>query len=178
MRSLIPFALAIMLVSCAHEPGADRRAVEPPPLQGKVIDYGLYEVVRTGPLVTNPATSTGKAHSSSIIKILERTNRIPLEKGNYFAFKSRIEPLPDNHWITLRKVVTHPKMVLPDGSISTGYELRERKRVSNGVAFATAGYSLDEDFEMVAGDWVFQYWFQGQLLIEQRFTSHWPEEQD
>jgi hypothetical protein len=153
----------------------DRQATElvtDPTISGRVTSHGLYQVVRTGPLVDNAKTNTGKTHSASTIQLIEKTDRIPIKKGNYFGFQSRIEPLPGKSFIKLRKVVIHPPMVLPDGSSKTGYQLDETKKVSSGVAFTTSGYSLDEDYELVAGEWVFQYWLEGQLLIEQKFFTY------
>jgi len=42
---------------------------------------------------------------------------------------------------------------------------------------ALDAYALSEDYELVEGDWTFQLWYQGQLLIEQKFTTYWPEEE-
>ena len=139
---------------------------------GRVTQYGLYEVLRTGPLVDKPDTNTGKTHSASTIQHSERTDQIPISKGIYFGFQSRIEPLPGKAFIKLKKIVRHPEMVLPDGSMTSGYQVSETKKVSSGVAFTTSGYSLDEDYELVAGEWIFQYWFEGQLLVEQKFHTY------
>lgn len=141
-------------------------------IRGRVTSYGLYEVLRTGPLINNSATNTGKTHSASTIQLIKQTDQIPLKKGNYFGFQTRIEPLPGKSFIKLKKVVTHPPMVLPDGSIKSGYQVDETKKVSSGVAFTTSGYSLDEDYELVVGEWVFQYWFAGKILIEQKFYTY------
>jgi hypothetical protein len=141
-------------------------------ISGRVTRYGLYQVLRTAPLVDKAGTNTGKTHSGSTIQLIERTDRIPIKKGNYFGFQSRIEPLPGKTFIKLKKVVTHPPMVLPDGSTKTGYQLGETKKVSSGVAFTTSGYSLDEDYELVAGEWVFQYWLEDKLLVEQKFQTY------
>ena len=139
---------------------------------GRVTQYGLYEVLRTGPLVDKPETNTGKTHSASTIQLIEQTDRIPISKGVYFGFQTRIEPLPGRAFIKLKKIVRHPEMVLPDGSATSGYEVNETKKVSSGVAFTTSGYSLDEDYELVAGEWIFQYWLEDQLLVEQKFQTY------
>lgn len=141
-------------------------------ISGRVTHYGLYEVLRTGKLINKPDTNTGKTHSASTIQLIETTDRIPINKGNYFGFQSRIGPFPGKSFIKLKKIVTHPEMVLPDGSIKTGYQLDETKKVSSGVAFTTSGYSLDEEYELVEGEWVFQFWYENSLLVEQRFHTY------
>jgi hypothetical protein len=179
MRVMLGLACVFALVACQQEPVdsgnfAETEAGHQAPA-GRVIKYGLYEVIRTGRLVDNPDTSTGKSHSASTIQFIRQTDRIPLKKGNYFGFQSRIEPLPDTHFIKLKKVVTHPEMTLPDGSKKAGYEVNETKKVSVGVAFTTSAYSLDEDYELVEGEWTIQYWFEDRMLVEQRFYTYWPE---
>jgi len=177
-RGLFGLVCVFALLAC-DQPGVESRspvatgAADQAP-GGRVIKYGLYEVLRTGRLVDNPDTSTGKAHSSSTIQFIEQTDRIPIKMGNYFGFQSRIEPLPGVSFIKLKKVVTHPEMVLPDGSKKSGYEVVEIKKVSSGVAFTTSGYSLDEDYELVEGEWTFQYWLEDKMLIEQKFHTYWP----
>jgi len=164
----------LVTVGCAHAPGPAVKGDGTAPLRARVVDYGRYRAIRPGALVAQPETTTGRAHSAPILQLIERTDRIPIAPGSYFGFKVRIEPLPDRHWIDLQRVVVHPEMVLPDGSRSTGYRVAERKQVSGGVAFAIAGYALDEPYEQVAGEWRFQYWHDGELLVEQRFTTYWP----
>lgn len=180
MRCLLILVCVFALVACDRGTVESRSTVEPGASDltpgGRVIKYGIYELIRTGRLVDNPDTSTGKAHSSSTIQFIEQTDRIPIRKGNYFGFQSRIEPLPGVSFVKLKKVVTHPEMILPDGSRKSGYEVDEIKKVSSGVAFATSGYSLDEDYELVAGEWIFQYWIEDRMLIEQKFHTHWPAE--
>ena len=174
--NLLALVCMLLLLACDQKSVTTATSVQDADVEqaisGHVTRYGLYEVLRTGPLVDNPETSTGKAHSASTIQHIKKTDQIPIKKGIYFGFQSRIEPLPGRAFIKLKKVVTHPPMVLPDGSTKTGYQLDEIKKVSSGVAFTTSGYSLDEDYELVAGEWVFQFWFEGNLLVEQKFQTY------
>ena len=179
MRVVLSLICVFALIACQQEPvesgnSAENQAGHQAP-RGRVIKYGLYEVIRTGRLVDNAGTSTGKSHSASTLQFIRQTNRVPLKIGNYFGFQSRIEPLPDRHFIKLKKVVTHPEMTLPAGSKKTGYQVDETKKVSIGVAFTTSGYSLDEDYELVEGEWTIQYWFEDRMLVEQKFYTYWPE---
>jgi hypothetical protein len=31
---------------------------------------------------------------------------------------------------------------------------------------------------MVEGDWTFEIWYQGEKVIEQTFTTYWPDEEE
>jgi hypothetical protein len=147
--------------------------------EGRVIKYGLFELVRGGGLVDDPKTSTGKSLAKPVIMLVEQTDRIPLIKDSHLAYQYRIWNLPDQpRIIKLRRVLIHPEMKLPDGSVSTGsdYEIKGKVRIGQVVAYDS--YGLNEDYEMVEGDWIFQIWYQDEKLIEQTFTSYWPEEEE
>lgn len=169
-------AFVLIFSSCVHAANSGRQAVDPAQmgLHGKIIDYGIYEVVRAGGLVDRPETTTGLAHARATVRLRETTRRIPLRKGQYFAFYSRMEPFGDRRAVELRKVVRHPEMVLPDGSRKQGYEMIERKRVRSGTVFTLTGYVFDEEYEMVEGEWRFQYWHGDRLLVEQTFETYRP----
>jgi len=142
---------------------------------GRVIEYGIYDILHDGGIIPSKNTSTGKAHAPSTLKLRSETQRVAIKKGRFFGFKIRLEPFPGLRSVTLKEVVKHPAMTLPDGSVKTGFSIIEKKKVSQQVVFALAGYYFDEPYEMVPGDWVFQYWLGDRLLVEQIFTTYWPE---
>ena len=69
-------------------------------------------------------------------------------------------------------------MKLPDGTITTGSDFEVKRKVSSNHVIVYTGYGFDEAYEMVEGDWVFQIWHQDKKLIEQRFTTYWPGEEE
>jgi hypothetical protein len=149
------------------------------PLQGKVSQRGLYKLVRSGGLVDNPNTSTGKAIANPVIQLVKSTDRIPLIKGAQMQLQYRIWSLPDQPaYVDLRRVLKHPEMTLPDGSVSTGSDYMIKSRVSVNQVIAYTGYGFDEDYEMVEGDWVFEIWHEDTRLIEQTFTTYQPDKDE
>ncbi len=149
------------------------------PLQSMVNQHGLYRLVRSGGLVDNPNTSTGKAVVNPVIEHVKTTERIPLIKGAQIYLQYRLWYLPDQpSYIDLRRVLKHPEMKLPDGSVATGSEYMMRQKVSVNQAIGYTGYGLDEDYELVEGDWVFEIWYQGKKMIEQKFTTYWPDKEE
>lgn len=160
----------------AWEPPEEK--FDPDALQGRVLEYGVYRSLQPGQIVSAPDTNTGLAHRRSLLKLERTTNRIPLRKNVFFGFKSRIEPFPERRYVELKKVVSHPPMRLPDGTVTDGYELIERKKVNQKVSIGITGYAFDEDYEMVEGEWRFQYWYGDRLLVEQSFVTYRPEAGD
>lgn len=140
---------------------------------GRVLQYGIYELVRGGRLVDSRVTTTGKAISKPTIQQLEQTDRIPLKRDVYFSYQYRLSNIPGNQSIVnLKRVLTHPQITLPDGSIKTGSEYMIKGRVKRGEVFAFDGYAFNESYEMVEGEWIFQIWYKDKMLVEKKFTSY------
>ncbi|MEN8106833.1 MAG: DUF3859 domain-containing protein [Pseudomonadota bacterium] len=201
MKYLIPIALLLALCGCERnspEPQDGTEGVALPesvateqvasgkapayldkPLTGKVSQRGLYRLVRSGGVIDDPNTGTGKAVSKPVVQLVRSTERIPLIKGVQMYLQYRIWPLPDQPaWVDLRRVLKHPEMTLPDGSVSTGSDYMIKGRVSVNQVIAYTGYGLDEDYELVEGDWVFEIWYQDKKLIEQKFTTYRPDKEE
>ena len=195
MKYLIPMALLLAL------PGCDRNSSEPQdsammapsdegaadkipayldkPLTGRVNQRGLYKLVRSGGVVDDPNTSTGKIIAKPVIQLVRSTERIPLIKGAQMYLQYRIKPFPDRPaYVDFRQVLKHPEMTLPDGSISTGADIPFKGKVSANQSIGYIGYGFDEDYELVEGDWVFEVWYQDKKLVEQTFTTYWPDKEE
>ena len=148
--------------------------------RGSVFEYGIYNAQRKGRVLGSLETNTGKVLSKPVLELSETTNRIPMVKDTYFAYRYRILDLPKEEVkkpvVELRKVLIHPVMTLPDGSTSTGWDRTFRGRTSVGQVIASDGYAFNEDYELVAGDWTFQIWYRDQMLVEQKFAVYQPEQ--
>lgn len=144
---------------------------------GRVLQYGLYTLVRGGEVIDNPKTSTGKGLTKPIITRDRTTDRIPLVKDKYMAYQYRLSNL-SGRMVKLRRVLQHPAFNLPDGTISTGSDFTINKRVERGEVFAYDAYALNEDYEMVEGEWIYQIWYKGNKLIENKFTTYHPDAEE
>lgn len=81
-------------------------------------------------------------------------------------------------YVELRRVLKHPEMKLPDGSVSTGSDFMIKRKVRVNQVNAYTGYGFDEAYEMLEGDWVFEIWYRDRKLIEQTFTTYWPDKEE
>jgi len=149
--------------------------------RGSIIKSGIFKGQRTSGIIEDPNTTTGKAVRGLVLEFVERTNRIPLVKGSYLGYQYRIFQLPPELWekssMEMRRVFIHPEMTLPDGTKTTGSDYTVKRRISSGQVIAYDAYGFHEDYEMVEGDWTFQHWYKDNLLVEQKFTTYWPEEE-
>lgn len=189
MRYLLSIVVAFALLGCDNQADTSKEdattaAVDSvsyldKPVRGLVNQRGLYRLLRSGGIVDDPNTSTGKAVASPVIQLVKSTERIPLIKGAQMYLQYRIWYLPDQPvLIKLRRVLQHPEMVLPNGSVSTGSDFSFNATVSVNQAIGYTGYGFDEEYELVEGDWNFEIWHDGQKLVEQKFTTYWPDQEE
>jgi hypothetical protein len=193
MKSLISLVLFLVLFGCENNASESKNTTNAPakattelttsyldqPLKAKVNQHGLYRLVRSGGLIDDPNTSTGKAVASPVIEHVKTTERIPLMKGAQLYLQYRLWYLSDQPaYIKLRRVLRHPEMKLPNGKIATGSDYMLRQKVSINQAIGYTGYGLDEDYELIEGDWVFEIWYQDKKMVEQKFTTYWPDEEE
>lgn len=184
MKYLLMVLMAVSVFGC--DQGSDvssettKKAAEIRETSGNVFEYGIYNAQRKGRVLGSLTTNTGKVVTRPVLELAETTDRIPLLKDTYFAYRYRILDLPKEEAkkpvVELRKVLVHPVMTLPDGTTSTGWDRTSKGRTSVGQVIAFDGYVFNEDYELVEGDWTFQIWFKDKMLVEQKFTTYKPEQ--
>jgi hypothetical protein len=172
------------VTTAAADPADAQAEVAPETVKdprGRVFEHGIYNALRKGRPRDELTANTGKVMNRPVLELREQTDRIPLVKDTYFAYRYRLMGFPKEEAkkpaIELRKVLVHPEMTLPDGSRSTGSERVFKGRAFAGQVLGFDGYAFNEDYELVEGDWTFQIWFRDHLLVEQTFTMYWPEEE-
>jgi len=179
MKPWFLIATLLVLIACDQEvaePQGEATAVAP---KGRVSQFGLYRLVRSGGLVDNPNTSTGKTVSNAVIQLVRQTDRIPLIKGAQMSLQYRLWYFPNQPaFVDLRRVLKHPAMALPDGTVSTGSDYMIKGKVSVNQVIAYTGYGFDEDYELLEGDWIFEIWYEDRKLIEQRFITYRPDAEE
>ena len=195
MKYILPVLMLFVLSACDQKTAEqqDINGTPPPakvtaekapdyldkPLQGRVTQHGLYRMVRSAGIVDDPHTTTGKAIASPVISRVKTTDRIPLMKGAQMYLQFRIWPYPENPaYVDLRRVLKHPQMTLPDGSRTTGSDFMVKSKVTSNQVLVYTGYGFDEDYELVEGDWVFEIWYGEKKLLEQTFTTYWPDKEE
>lgn len=154
-----------------EEPISDSLAVAP---SGKVTRYGIFRNQGTGWVQDDAQSSTGKVIRGATLEFDQETDRVPLVKGTTFGYRYWLKLAPDEERPELTRVLIHPEMALPDGSTVTRSERTFTKSATHGIVTAIDAYALSEQYELVAGDWIFQILWDGKVLAEQRFTTCQP----
>ncbi|MDX2504367.1 MAG: DUF3859 domain-containing protein [Gammaproteobacteria bacterium] len=178
MKKIIVVTLMFLLSACdsSNEQVLSQQVKEKKEVEGRVLQYGLYTLVRGGEVVDDPKSTTGKGVSKPVITRDRTVERIPLVRDKYMAYQYRLSNLPEKDRVKLRRVLKHPEFILPNGTTSVGSDFMIIKKLDRGKVFAYDAYALNEEYEMVEGEWVFQIWYKGNKLVEQKFTTYRPDE--
>ena len=137
---------------------------------GEVIEYGYYQPTGDLERERNYNTATGYVLTGSAVKLVEQTDNIPMALGRLFGFKFRMRGFPrDEVVVNLELVVSHPQMTRPNGTHISGYRFPVTLDLRGGKVESQTGYKFDNEYEMVAGDWKFEYFLGNTLLLEKTF---------
>ncbi len=142
--------------------------------KAEILEYGYYEFTSDVKRAMNPTVTSGFVQTGET-SLVKKTERIPIGPGRLFGFRFRISGLnPSVGQVPLELIVTHPEMKKPDGTTATGYRYPVELKMVGGTVEDKTGYRMNEPYEMVEGDWVFEYRFMNKPLIVQRFVTYKP----
>jgi hypothetical protein len=103
--------------------------------------------------------------------LVSQTNRIPARLGIRFGFWYEITNLPvkDGDLVEIVKVVKHPPITKPDGTMSKGFEFTETPVVRDGRTKGWTGYGFDQRYELAPGIWEFEMKYNGATVCKCSF---------
>lgn len=137
----------------------------------EVLEFGYYDVQTEGQRYEDPGATSGVIQAGPIVKLVQQTDVIPIEAGRLFGFRFRLKDFTGKEDIEIREVVTHPPMTRPGQKTTTGFETKLPLIVRHGELTDYAGYSMNHDYEMVEGEWRFEFWYEDRKLFEQKFKT-------
>ena len=186
MKRLAILLLAVNLlggafVGCDQQPAVTEDPVATKEEQdlprGRITKFGLFRERGKGWVQDDANAGTGRVIRGATLDFTEDTNRIPLRKGVFFGYRYWLKFSSLENQVSFRRVLIHPQMILPDGSKVTRSERKIGKGTTHGIVTSIDAYALSEDYELVAGEWIFQLWYEEKMLAEQKFTTYWPAEE-
>ena len=136
------------------------------------VSFAYGHVKRSGgEMIADPNSATGFRWINTKLANVEETNRIPLKKGHGFHVQLLLFKLPAET-ASIKVSMTHPEMQLPSGQLLSNSTFMIPTRVSGVVPEASLSYTLDEDYELVAGDWVVTFSHAGKELYQITFVTY------
>ena len=159
VRGLIPILLLSATITGAQENRVSSLIAK---------DFGIYE---SDIEMKEPPATDGVGHNRiTNVRLVKETRTVPMRKGIEFGFSYAIAGTPNGSMAPLRIVMLYP----PSGIVRPGAQQPVRrseytapKRIGDWLFLV---YSLDEDRELIPGDWTFEIWFENRKLTSQTFT--------
>lgn len=134
----------------------------------KVLSFGIYMVTHEETQAA-PRTAAGLFKTQSDFALVRQTDIIHAAPGLVFGLSFVVSGGRPGEDVSMDWITRFPR----SGLVNAAGERFERDAVSCDVPFGAVmfrSYSLDEPWEMVPGEWIFEFWSNGWLIGEQRFT--------
>jgi hypothetical protein len=136
-----------------------------------IVDFGIYQATTTGKHQVS-GIPAGQLTSIRNVTFLNRTTRIPIEKGTSFGYQYIIKGNPKESKVTLKFKDSYPGLKDPyQKELIRDTEYSDNNPIGRALV---NGYTLECDWELVPGEWTFAIWYQGKKLAEKTFTTYIP----
>lgn len=135
----------------------------------EVVEAGLLEA-RKVDSVTTPGTATGKTSVLDSIVFYESSRQVPARLGVQFGARYRIVGTPEGATTSIRTkwVIPQPGMRNPlTGATATVDEAEESVVIGTD---RLAGYKFGQEWEVVRGPWILEFWAGSRKLNSITFT--------
>jgi hypothetical protein len=150
----------------ATDPSA---ATAPQVTRINVKNFGVFSAVDHAS--QKPAASTIPFADVTNVHLAKKTRTIPMSKGVDFGFQYEAVGMPPGEKATLHFVVIYPPPgINKPGSSSPILRDEYDQKVRIGVKGSYNGYELDNDWELVPGDWTLEIWSGPTKLASETFT--------
>jgi len=135
----------------------------------EIVEAGLLEARKIDSVAT-PGTASGKTSVLDSIVFYELSRQVPARLGMQFGARYRIVGAPDGETTSIRTrwVVPAPGMRNPvTGAITHVDEAEENVTIGTD---RLAGYKFGQEWEVVRGPWILEFWANGRKLNSVTFT--------
>ena len=133
-----------------------------------ISQYGVYDM-NAASVEVAPQTAAGKVRAArGLPRWAGSPNKIPRVKGTSFGYAFVVGGQPKGSPVDVKVIVEHPPFHNPGAA---GQSARESWTQTVGVGMPSfVGFSLDEDWEMVAGRWIVRVYRGPRVLTEKEFV--------
>ena len=145
-------------------------AVAPPQVTNIILEnYGQFSAIAKAS--QKPAADGIPFTAVTDVHLAKKTRTIPLSKGVDFGFQYEAVGTPRGEKAALHFVVIYPPPgISKPGSSSPIPRDEYDQKVRIGVKGSYDGYQLDNDWELVPGDWTLEIWSGATRLASETFT--------
>lgn len=156
--SVFLFSVLASSVSQSDEYRVDRASV---------LEHGIFQAQSGGPPVGH--SSFGPVTKVRDVSLVQSTTTIPARKSLRFGLRYVIAGVPAGARVEIKLVTRFPEAGLLDPI--TGVRHYESEYTIRGVVGAPAyrEFRFDRSWEIVSGEWVFEFWHAGRKIGMQKF---------
>jgi hypothetical protein len=159
------FGIAVLVLSLAARSEAERYHSSDVGIE--IIKFGQSERLETGQVSYNSETTNGLTGIGKIKFLSEGKADILAVKGKGMAVTYKVIGKPLSKEIVLEMRTIHPPISNPitgkTGAVSSWF-------VKSQIgSHSFRDYEFTEQWEIVAGEWVFEFWLEGKKLSSQKF---------
>ena len=132
-----------------------------------VIDAGFYKMRLTGKSYDAPKAAAGVWHAAADLELLKETPAKSAVVGTAFGVRFRSEGQPASAKLRSVWKIPSPGTLNPKSGKTSREDISEFNIKIGADSFR--GYSFDEPWEAVPGEWTLQIWQGDRMLLEQSF---------
>lgn len=161
-------ALLALLVLLAFSTTAGAQTVD----RVKIVDFGVYtrDIIKIEP---TPGVATGRLHIAKNFKLKEKGDVIVARLGTSFGIRFQTLGNPNGKAVNLTWITRFPSEGLKDPK-NGHFNYNEFTRTHTIGEDTYRTYTFDEPWEMVPGEWTFEFWDGPKKLGEKRFRVILP----
>jgi hypothetical protein len=135
----------------------------------EIVDIGVYSAEVKSRVEDSNLASGGRRIVANI-KFVDKTDRVPARLGVQFGYRYKVIGEPAGAAVPLKFVTRYPEPGLKNpenGNRKLVDEFTQDRTIGDIHA---RGYGFDNAWEIVAGVWTFEVWYQDRMIRDQKFT--------
>ena len=159
MKSLVAMWLLFTSAVCQAQQEALRDV--------QIVEFGVFSMIDSGGYVGAPNVIAGKSHAGTEASLIESTTDIHAAVGTSFGIRVKFIGEPDGATIPCTAKCLHPKFTDPTSRQSS--EVEQWDNVGTIGSAGYIGYTFDNSWELVPGQWTIQIFVGSKLRVEKAF---------
>jgi hypothetical protein len=160
MKTILLY-LFTLLICIANARAAERPVAE-------IVDYGIYTGEENKVIVETNTPTGSLLQGRGVCRLAKQTTEIPAELGTQFGFRFVVHDSKKNGKVKLHCVWLYPEITdTATGRKSTRFESDANGKPedrNDGIM-----WTFTEPSELVPGDWTFQVFKDGEMILEKTF---------
>lgn len=160
MRAL-PLLLAALVITACH---VQRATID----DLQVIEFGTFQKTDERGTVAASGSIQGQAHAVVDAVLVEQTSDIHATRGTSFGLRVSFSGNPSGARVAIRAKCLHPKFTDPATGRSS--EVEEWPGIGVMGRSGYVGYTFDNDWELVPGQWTIEVSVGSTFRVEKTFN--------